>query len=152
MNELTKQIFKELDLLPDEEFYIKEFNSNNKYKITQDLYFYMKNSNSNNWFPYTSQNIADLVTGKLTIKKIKKPTEDDLAVLKYAKICGAKYVAKDKNGDIFMYYQLPYKIDDGNSFFHNKWTNIDKDYLQINAPISFISWEDDEPVCIERYV
>jgi len=79
MNELTKQIFKELDLLPDEEFYIKEFDGNNKYKITEDLYFQVKTPENNHWFN-TSQNIADLVTGKLTIKKIKKPTEDDLAV------------------------------------------------------------------------
>ena len=93
--------------------------------------------------------IADLVTGKLTIKKIKKPTEDDLAVLKYAKLCGAKYVAQDGNGDIFMYFQRPHKYPDNEI---DKWTNTDNDYLQIYAPISFISWEDDEPVCIECYV
>lgn len=148
MNELTKQIFKELDLVPDEEFYIKEFDGNNKYKITQDLYFKVKSPENNNWFN-TSQNIADLVTGKLTIKKIKKPTEDDLAVLKYAKLCGAKYVAQDGNGDIFMYFQRPHKYPDNEI---DKWTNTDNDYLQIYAPISFISWEDDEPVCIECYV
>ena len=83
----------------------------------------------------------------MTIKKIKKPTEDDLAVLKYVKLCGAKYVAKDECGDIFMYFQRPYKYKN-----YETWTNNDKDYLLINAPISFISWEDDEPVCIERYV
>ena len=152
MNELTKQIFKELDLLPDEEFYIKEFHKDTKYKITQDLYFYTKHSNSNHWFSYTSQNIADLVTGKLTIKKIKKPTEDDLTVLKYAKICGAKYVAQDQNGENFMYFQRPYKNNVENSSIFEIWTNDDKDYLQINAPISFISWEDDEPICIDKYV
>ena len=153
MNELTKQIFKELDLLPDEEFYIKEFDGNNKYKITKDLYFKVKSPENNHWFN-TSQNIADLVTGKLTIKKIKKPTEDDLVVLKYAKLCGAKYIAQDKNGDNFMYFQRPYKnkADDEGSYILAIWTNDDSDFLAINAPISFISWEDDEPVCIERYV
>lgn len=151
MNELTKQIFKELDLLPDEEFYIKEFDGNNKYKITQDLYFKVKSPENNHWLN-TSQNIADLVTGKLTIKKIKKPTEDDLTVLKYAKICGAKYVAQDQSGENFMYFQRPYKNNVENSSIFEIWINDDKDYLQINAPISFISWEDDEPVCIERYV
>jgi len=53
-----------------------------------------------------------------------------------------------------MYFQRPYKCSDygEGSYIYNTWTNDDSDYLKIHAPVSFISWEDDEPVCIERYV
>ena len=150
MNELTKIIFKELDLKPDEEFYIKEL-PNEKFKINDKLIVY-GNSNTKNLF-YKTDILNDILNGFLTIQKIKKPTEDDLAVLKYVKLCGAKYIAQDKDGYIFMYIQRPYKnCTDKSSYLYNKWMNTNQDAQRIHAPISFISWDDDEPTCIDKYI
>ena len=149
MNELTKTIFKELDLKPDEEFLI----NNDVYKITEDLKLMARSCTDYNIFFLSAYHLRDLITGKLIIQKIKEPTEDDLAVLKYAKICGAKYVAQDKNGDNYMFIQRPFRSNEHlGSYLYGTWTNEDKDYLQIHAPISFISWDDKEPVCIDKYV
>lgn len=56
-----------------------------------------------------------------------------------------KWIARDKNCDLFLFKEKPYKYDYG-------WT-CDKectDFIAFNHLFSFIQWEDDEPLNIEK--
>lgn len=56
-------------------------------------------------------------------------------VLKYAKYCGFKWLAKDKNGAIYGYYEKPIKNVE-------TWRG---EGGKIHTDLDFLSWEDEEP-------
>jgi hypothetical protein len=69
-------------------------------------------------------------------------TPEQWAVFKAARVFTAKYVAMDKDGEIFLYYELPHKgermwLTDGGSI------ELSEEMRYIFTP--FISWNDTEP-------
>lgn len=146
MNEITKEIFKFLNVEPDEIFQIE--GSTNYYKINKDLQLFLsatdKTCNKKFWSlsgPYLT--IADFLCGKKKIKKIIKLTEKEQIAINYAKACGCNWLAKDKTGRIYAFEKKPVKT-------HYEWIRekfIDKAIL-IEIPISFLSWNDIEPYFI----
>lgn len=138
----TEDVFKLLGLSPDEVFKIKRF-SGWDYKISQDLTVYVK-VDKDRWTKgaYT---IADFLNGTLKIYKNPVPTEIEQLAINYALACGYHWLAKDSDGDICAYAEIPYKTLAGWAY---KGNYAKGKILKIELPISFLSWEDEEPYYI----
>lgn len=144
----TKEIFDMLGVTPEEEFRLmrtihKSPYTGIIYKIDSDLILSYKMNGEDSW-EKSELNIGDILSGRYVITKLILPTEDDIIAIKYAKACGCKYITKDANGDIHAYLEKPTKISE-----YGYWLT-DRVEIKINIPISFISWEDDEPYYINE--
>lgn len=138
----TEDVFKLLGLSPDEVFKVKSF-SNGDYKITQDLMVYV-NVKKGCWAK-SAYTIADFLNGTLKIYKKPVPTEIEQLAINYALACGYHWLAKDSDGDIYAYAEVPYKTFAGWAY---KGNYAKGKILKIELPISFLSWEDEEPYYI----
>lgn len=143
MADYTKQIFDMLGVEPDEEFALKEA-PHCFFKITKSLKLWSCGAEKDVWFRDThNTQFIDILTGKFTIIKIPKPTAEEQLVIDYARACGYKWLAKNKNKTVYMYSLKPtkgkyYWRPDINDFRHQPT------YI----PISFLSWENEEPFYI----
>lgn len=139
-----KEIFKMLDVEPEEIFTIPEVKTPNLiYKITPDLdiKYLDKKLNENLWC-YSSVTLYSLLSGKNTIKKIKEPqSHREKIAIEYAKLSGYNWIAKNKNGSVTAYYYKPFKK--GNYWWCGGFLGT-----EIKIPISFLSWTDEEPYYI----
>ena len=136
----TKDIFKLLGLSPDEVFKVKNL-SNGGYKITQDLMVYV-NVDKGRWTK-SAYTIADFLNGNLAICKKPVPTEAEQLAINYALACGYYWLAKDLGGDIYAYIEKPQKKS-----VAGIWDINGNSMIKIELPISFLSWEDEEPYYI----
>lgn len=136
----TEDVFKLLGVSPNEVFKVKSF-SNGGYKITQDLKVYA-NVNEGHWIK-SAYTIADFLNGTLGICKKPVPTEIEQLAINYALACDYHWLAKDSYGDIYAYTEKPQKKS-----IHGVWVNSGNSMIIIKLPISFLSWEDEEPYYI----
>jgi hypothetical protein len=82
------------------------------------------------------------IVKELTTKDINL-TPEEQTVINYCKLCGYKYLAKDKDGAIWAHKEKPVKRS-------LMWLNIDdNDVIEIKYNLSFLSWGDEEPWGIE---
>lgn len=140
MADYTKQIFEMLGVEPEEEF---SFGKNKSvYKLDRKLnimYF------AGEKFVYVSDyTILDILRGDLKIIKIPRPTAEEQLAIDYARACGFKWLAKDKNKRLTAFKEKPKKGI-------KEWLNTTDDFndwIELYLPISFISWEDEEPYYI----
>lgn len=74
--------------------------------------------------------------------------------LKLLYIFNWRYIARDKNDELYIYQLCPIKGED-------QWNSVDKimtsleslyNFIDIDAVFKFIRWEDEEPFCIEDYI
>ena len=141
MNEITKEIFKFLNVEPDEIF--KVIGHKKYFRINENLkLFYNSKPDETDklWTitgPYFS--IADLIINPNIIHKIKKLTKEDEIVINYAKLLGFNWIAKDANGQVYAYEEKPIKLT-------KIWDEESCHNLKSN--ISILSWEDEEPYYI----
>lgn len=136
----SEKIFKILGIEPDEEFKIKEI-PNCLYKINKKLNVKVATTDHNDFWLRAIDVLPALLNGTYTIEKIVKPiTEEEKLAVTYAKTCGYKWIAKDKDGTVFAYTHKPEK----KKIF---WCN-GNDSMNINIPVNFLSWKDNEPYYI----
>lgn len=146
----VNKIFKILGVKPNERFRIKGNNNTLPwlYKIDKKLTvlsFYEDNKQWK-WKPlYESAILQSLLNGTYTIVKFTKMTKEEKIAIEYAKACGCKWMAKDDNYRVFAYKEKPIK---GNEIWHIKSRN--PIIIPIEIPISFISFDDEEPYCLEN--
>ena len=136
----SEDIFKLLGLSPDEVFKVKKFSSWD-YKISQDLMVYV-NVDKDCWTE-SIHTIADFLNGNLAICKKPIPTEAEQLAINYALACGYHWLAKDLGGDIYAYIEKPQKKS-----VAGIWDINGNSMIKIELPISFLSWEDEEPYYI----
>lgn len=136
----TEDVFKLLGLSPDEVFKVKNL-SNGGYKITQELMVYV-NVDKGRWTK-SAYTIADFLNGNLAICKKPIPTETEQLAINYALACGYHWLAKDLGGDIYAYIEKPQKKS-----VAGIWDINGNSMIKIELPISFLSWEDEEPYYI----
>lgn len=145
-DDITKQIFKYLKIEPEEVFRIKD--NKNYFKLNKDLQLLYtptkKYVGKQMWElcgPYLT--LSNLLNGTVQILKITEPTDTDIIVINYLKACGCNWMAQDENGEIYGYIEKPIK-------HANCWDNSINNYfaVSIELPISFLSWEDEEPYYI----
>lgn len=137
MADYTKQIFEMLGVEPEEEF---SFGKNKSvYKLDRKLnimYF------AGEKFVYVSDyTILDILRGDLKIIKIPRPTAEEQLAIDYARACGMKWITTDKYGTA-AFEKKPVK---------GKYIWLHSEHgkcIKIHLPISFLSWEDDEPFYI----
>lgn len=148
----SEEIFDILEIKPMERFKIKSFQSDEN-KEYNDLLFYF----TSNLICYCDDGFEDyknytilpkLLSGylkiikELSIKNIDLTLEEQ-TVIDYCKLCGYKYLAKDKNGEVWAYKGKPNKD-------RAMWENIGIDVaMNVKYNLSFLSWEDKEPWIIE---
>lgn len=138
-----KQVFKMLNIEPDEEIQLANI-TDAIYRISHNLKVWVRNKNEDGWRTCSNDSLSAILTGQLEIVKIKKPTPEDQIVIDYAKLCGCKWIAKDKNGYIYAFINKPMKNNN-----EEMWdVDGDNSYIEIEYQISFLSWEDKEPYFI----
>ena len=138
MGKNNEKIFKIFGVHENEPFMVRTAKGiQGPYCINHDFYILPLSSKAPSFFT-----IIDILNGKCIIKKSFVYTATDKIILEYAKLCGYKYIAKDKNGIIFSYKDKPEK-DDG------AWDSYE-DFMRIEADTSLCSWEDEEALEIEK--
>ena len=146
-NNNINKIFKMLGVKPNERFRIKGNNNTLPwlYKKLTVLSFYEDNKQWK-WKPlYESAILQSLLNGTYTIVKFAKMTKEEKIAIEYAKACGCKWMAKDYDGRVFAFKKKPIK---GGMTWHLE--HGEYELFQIEVPISFISFDDDEPYCLEN--
>lgn len=143
--ELKEQIFKLLNIKPNEEFKINSpfFEKDEKlctYKLTENMVVEYKD-NYDRWNPDWTI-LPKLLNGEASIKKIIVPTKEEQIVIDYARLLGYKWLAKDKNGAICGYSEKPTKSSCTWALNEGAYS-----YLEYEN-ISFLSFEDKEPYYI----
>lgn len=148
----TQQIFELLGVEPEEEFKLKSRNGRQlkaKFKIYEDLdILYNEDKNCDWLIGEEKSRLLEILTGEYEIIKIPHPTTEEQLAIDYARACGYKWLAKDKSKIIWAFIVKPKKSED---VFGNKTIGAyddDSGAMQIEIPISFISWEDEEPFYI----
>lgn len=145
----SEEIFKMLGIKPNEWFKLKDY-LDDKFQIDENLIVYSRAI-------HTSQEhilpdlLHSILIGSNIIIKIPKPTPNEQLAIDYAKACGCRWLAKDKNNEINAFVEKPLKsnVFGGWDFSDdNINTKFDYDCVEINIPISFISWDDEEPYYI----
>ena len=131
----SKKIFEMLDIIPYEKFHIIG-SLNEIYRIDENLKI---QKYWNGWIN-SQYDISHFLTGCCKIKKILNFTKEEQLVIDYAKASGFNWLAKDKNGDVYGYVAKPKKDIE-------EWITPNK-CSQIYIPLSFLSWEDEEPYYI----
>lgn len=140
----TKQIFNMLGVEPEEEFYLKNAADEKlelTYRINKNLYLQIKTDTA--WIPSNRQ-LHNLLCGDCRIVKIPHPTAEEQLAIDYARACGYKWIAKDKNKTVAAFKEKPKK---GTKEWLNTTNDLD-DWIELYLPISFLSWEDEEPYYI----
>jgi hypothetical protein len=139
----SDKIFELLGVKPNEEFKIDTSDIHLVYKFTKD--FCLRYKDGSNIWQSSVHNIIEFLTGKISIIKIVEITKEDQLVIDYAKLCGFKWLAKDENGETYAYKYKPHK-------YNGNWNTIVKQPsapgMWIRYPVSFLSWEDEEPYYI----
>lgn len=138
----TEDVFKLLGVSPNEVFKVKNL-SNIDYKISQDLMVYV-NVDKGHWIK-SAHTIADFLNGNLAICKKPIPTEAEQLAINYAIACGYHWLAKDSDGEIYAYAERPQKTFVGWAY---KGNYAKGKILKIELPISFLSWDDEQPYYI----
>lgn len=147
----SEKIFEILGIEPMRKFKVKPTGDS---IIDYDDYTYFIDSNLNTYeddFIHSCKNytiLPKLLSGQLKIikelstKNINISPEEQ-TVIDYCKLCGYKYLAKDKIGEIWAYKEKPEKRE-------TMWLDLDNDdTTEIEYNLSFLSWDDEEPWVIE---
>lgn len=139
-----EQIFRMLNLEPHEEFRLSSPDSPESlsysytYRLNNNLTLQYKASNV--WNDSTRFTITNILDGSVVIRKKIKPTREEQLAIDYAKACGMNYISQDSDGEYYAYNERPSKQ-------FQSWYCVDK-AIEIGIPISFISWNDEEPYYI----
>lgn len=139
MADYTKQIFNMLGVEPEEEFKLGRGHSLN-YFIDKELTLRVVNRSGAKLVSFDYK-LQDILTGKIKIVKIPHPTAEEQIAIDYARVCGLKWLAKNKNNTVFAFEGKPIK---GVEY----WILTNAKIASIDIPISFLSWEDEEPFYI----
>lgn len=134
----NESIFKLLNIRPMEKFKVKE-TPDSLYRIDIDLKIQISyDENGFKWY-YLENSLHKFLNGTFTIEKIKEPkTEKEQLAINYAKACGYKWIAKEKDGTILMFDNKPIRTE-------HHWVKecyVDKANI-LELPMSFIKWEDE---------
>lgn len=139
----TEEVFKLLGISPNEVFKVTSLNGVD-YKINEGLGILFLNGQGK--WEGSQLSLVDFLNGNVTIYKKPIPTEIEQIAINYALAYGCHWIAKDSDGIIYAYKRKPHK-----SRYSDMWdddVNDDKLMVEIKLPISFLSWEDNEPYYI----
>lgn len=149
----SDEIFNMLGIKPMEKFRIKTLMQNEQKKYDEIFYlssdlvaYYNDGITCKDYTDYTV--LPKLLSGSFKIikglsTKNIKPTPEEQTVIDYCKLCGYKYLAKDKIGEIWAYKEKPKKREE-------MWLDWNNDGIAIiEYNLSFLSWDDEEPWVIE---
>lgn len=135
------KVFEILGVKPYECFNLS--GNNSLYYIDYELNLHCRTFNSEYKLNDHRSNdvIVDILRGKKVI--VFCPTKEEQLAIDYAKTCGYKWLAKDNNNAIYAYKEKPKKKSNS-----RMWDDNGNGILEIELPISFLSWEDEEPYYI----
>lgn len=151
-------IFKILNIKPNEPFILCNGGIKFLAKISPKLRIYryigkhtsIGGDNSDGWTLYELVNIRSILLGNAIIEK--NISEEDKKVIEYWKRAGFHYLAKDKDETVTAYFHKPVKIERADYWCADDNATNDSDilvYAPTYAKCDFLSWEDDEPYCLD---
>lgn len=135
-----KEVFELLGVSPEEIFKVGNIYSAD-YKITKKLKVLINQDRE--YWATSAFTIADFLTGEVLICKKPIPTEIEQIAINYALACGCHWLAKDNNNTVYAYKEKPKKKSNS-----RMWDDNGNGILEIELPISFLSWEDEVPYYI----
>ena len=145
----TKKIFDLLQIEPVEVFKLKNKKNEirpEEFYLSSDLILKYRNpfNKDSDWQNFYYLSIVDILQGTYTI--VKEPiqfTNLEKIALTYAQKAGYCWVAKDKNNTVCAYFEKPLRTS-------TQWiAPAGSKVTIIDLPISFISWQDNEPFWIK---
>jgi len=114
---------------------------------TQNLEDVRKFDGEENWID-ASDLLYQILNGKFTLIKLPpqpiKVSKEDKIVIDYYKLCGYKWLVKDKDGEVRAYIDKPEKSD-VSWYTSDKWEDDMALY-----DVKCVSWEDKEPFSLNR--
>ena len=137
----SRDIFAILNIAPNLLFKLNETGGVLKYRITENLEVESSKIDSDNAWSTSAVSLNELLCGKYTIQKIVNPNVNEAIAINYAKACGYNWIAMDEDRKIYAFKSKPKK--NSKEWVHSKLGF--EESLPINIPISFISWNDNEP-------
>lgn len=153
MSERIRKIFDILGIEPGEEFQLEEPEVEGViYRFTYDLSLEFKDGcevddiGTIRW--YKSERLdryKRILTGEVKIKKLFEITDEVKIIIETTKALGYSYIARDKDGKIYAYRDIPAKYHSGSWSKHEFGTG---EFTRINIDIPFVRWEDAEPYYI----
>lgn len=133
------QVFEILGIKPNRPFKIRSNGSgDNIYRTTDTLRIQF--FNGKDFSPHDSH-LIDLYYFLTTREELVPTviiTEEDKIIIDYARLCGAKWLTKDRNGGCWMSENKPQKAT-------NEWRVLSGMVEPLIKEVSFLSWEDEEP-------
>lgn len=142
----VNKVFEILGVEPNEIFRIRgTHNCKPEYYFDNDLELHCVLLGNDSKLDSEKSNkiLVNLLRGYFIMQKVIVPTKEEQIAIDYALACGYHWLAKDKDGSIYAYKEKPQKTG-----YDYMWNDNDKGALEIGLPISFLSWEDDEPYYI----
>ena len=148
----SKKIFEMLGIEPMEKFRVKTLMQDEQKEYDNYIYYFTSNllcyekgysTECKNYCILPKLLSGELkIVKELSVKNIHL-TPEEQTVINYCKLCGYKYLAKDKIGEIWAYKEKPEKRA-------TMWLDLDNDdTTEIEYNLSFLSWDDEEPWVIE---
>ena len=147
-----EEIFKLLEIEPEAEFKLAETcnsTSGKVYKLTSSLVLlFRRQDEPETDFRPSCFNIRDILTGIVTIVNSPCISLSEQIAINYAKICKYKWIAKDADGKVNAFKTKPEKSSFNEE---SRWEGCGhRCYcsMPIEVPMSFLSWDDEEPYYI----
>ena len=137
----TRQIFEMIGVEPEERFKLKINGITPKEYYYIDDYLNVCCIVTENHHETCGFTLNLILAGNVQIIKIPHPTAEEQLAIDYARACGMKWIAKNKNNTVFAFEGKPIK---GVEY----WILTNAKIASIDIPISFLSWEDEEPFYI----
>lgn len=104
------------------------------------------------WEDCTLYNISHILSGKLSVHKIQEVITMSLtekATLTFLKSQGYNFVVITRSGECVAFEKKPVR-------FNDSWVNDEiyagSNFITLTTPLTFLSWEDDEPFYIDERV
>ena len=138
------EFWRLIGVQPNEKFKIQDHRG----KISKNIYYFTHLMELRKENGRTNLGLYDILSGRNKIIKIKELSDEDKIIVKYLRLCGYAWVAKDKDGKVHAFDRRPTKTRS------NQWCVIiygDYDYAHttlVEAGLSILDWENEEPTLL----
>lgn len=140
------KIFEVLGVKAEEVFHLKDTSNKQitgEYKFDKD--FCLKRKSKGGEFFCSTLCVSKILNGSYEIIKTTNWTNEEKFIIEYCKMCNCEWIAKDKDGVVYMYSEKPHK----GAYYWRTYEDIGiGKCIQIGYDMPNIHWEDSEPTNI----
>ena len=146
-NCFKQQIYEMLGVEEQEPFHLEsrvdhQIDTALSFRIGRTLEVEQQEYGGISWNPSPFVRLTDILLGTYKIVKHRQValSDDDKILIRYAHLCGCKYLAVNDNGRVYGFKKPPYRRN-------KRWDSLPVG-IQLYHGLTFLSWED-EPCHVE---